>query len=134
VFRQFISLLLCLNVLACPATCGRCSGQRESATAAAVVCESHCDCGHHATPYTEDEGGLPGEFPQPCRDCFCAGALLPAVDVVQVPDDAWQLSDVETVSQDTSLILSAVDCWQQPLSAKPPSGRAYLTSYCTLLL
>jgi len=128
-FSRFAALLMCFAPLACPALAGRCCEPSEGcfATTPARVhdCCNADQHDHHA----------PAEHPEPCRDCFCAGALPPAVDMVKVPDDSALngcVLDAFVLQTDGGLLDASrlPDSWR----AKPPSGRVYLTSLCSLLL
>ncbi len=140
-FRRFITLLLCLTALACPATGGRCCGTIEFAAAVAGL-ENHGDCQHTAEHDATDSGAadntehphrMPVECPQPCRDCFCAGALPPAVDVLVLSDQAELPSCLVTAAVPADLGFH-MDYGRRGSFAHPPAGRAYLMTYCTLLL
>ncbi|TWT64365.1 hypothetical protein [Rubinisphaera italica] len=127
-FTQLIHLLMCITVLVCPAMGGACCGFAGSSAATIEECESHCCCDteHEESPVA------PG-CPEPCQDCFCAGALPPgfgasvelagAVDVLGVAP----ISDLVAATSTQRLEFALRD-------ESPPHGRALLTSYCRFLL
>ncbi len=127
-FTRVMHLLMCLIVLACPATGGACCGVTDGSFAAIDSCEHQCccDCEGEKAPAVPD-------CPEPCHDCFCAGALPPgfnsgdelqspsqiaAVDLIEDLGDAVNTQRLEFAFRDES----------------PPHGRTLLTFYCRLLL
>ena len=129
-FDRFIRILICLTALACPTTGGRCCGS----VADSATIEADCDSGHchdHATESHSDH--VPCEQSESCRDCFCAGALPPDFQSIDVPSELALAMTVALASFDVAIVPSAYRS-QMTEREKPPSGRALLTSYCILRL
>lgn len=136
-FQRLLHLLMCLTVLVCPAMGGQCCGGADDLqTATSTV--SGCDgcCCHDDADDSRSEAPV-SPCPNECHDCFCEGALPPTLErpTEQLNFDA--LVAFVVVSMDAPPSLSV----DQALGhrdfyggSKPPSGRALLTSYCTLLL
>ncbi|MEM8669273.1 MAG: hypothetical protein AAGG48_17250 [Planctomycetota bacterium] len=127
-FTRLIHLLMCLTVLVCPAMGGACCGVTEGPVAAVDGCEHHCCCDAE-----HGESPVAPECPEPCHDCFCAGALPPGFGA------SVELAGAVDVSAVASIEVFAVAISTQRLAfasrdESPPHGRMLLTSYCRFLL
>jgi hypothetical protein len=137
-FQRLIHLLICLTVLVCPAMGGRCCGGADDfQTASSAV--SCCSDGCHHDDVNDSQNDPPSSpsCPNECRDCFCAGALPPAFETPMPQLDFDALAAFVVLSMDAPLSLSVDRVFEHRDfygGSKPPSGRAVLTSYCTLLL
>ncbi|WP_146520394.1 hypothetical protein [Stieleria varia] len=133
-FQHLLHLLICITVLVCPATGGRCCGGADDSQLATTV--SDCDdcCCHEKTDDSRNDAPVSPSCPDECHDCFCAGALPPAFEtpMPQLDFDAFFVVSMDAAVSPSANKVSRTDDF--PDSFKPPSGRALLTSYCTLLL
>ncbi len=127
-FIRSIHLLMCIAVLACPAMGGACCGIPDDSAVAIGGCEHHCCCGAE-----REEAPVAPDCPEPCHDCFCAGALPPGFNTsIELGGlvDTLAFAPVEGSASTTStqrLEFASRD-------ESPPHGRALLTSYCRFLL
>ena len=135
---RLLHLLICVTVLVCPAMGGQCcsvADGSEIATSIVRVCDDCC-CHDEADDSRNEAPALPS-CPNQCQDCFCAGALPPAFETPMPQLDFDDLVAFVVVSMDVPPSLS-VDRASGHRDfyggSKPSSGRALLTSYCTLLL
>ena len=142
-FHRLIHLLMCLTVLVCPAMGGQCCGGAEDLETAAPAVDAcqHCSCGDAAESTKQPSPVVPqypDQCPIPCHDCFCAGALPPAFETPDPQIDCAAFVGFILVSLDTpmpaGLDRGLADGSELGVGFRPPSGRALLTSYCTLLL
>ena len=133
---RVLHLLICLTVLVCPATGGQCCGDASDLDSATVVVTEHhgCECEHGSEESGTNSPASPS-CPHQCHDCFCAGALPPAFET-SMPELDFDCVISYLVVPIESLTASdrAFSRFAEPDGPGPPSGRALLTSYCTLLL
>lgn len=135
---RLLHLLICLTVLVCPAMGGQCCGGADdiqivdSAVSGCGDCCCHDDAGDQ-----QDEAPISPPCPNQCQDCFCAGALPPAFEtpMPQLDFDAIGLFILVSMDVPPSLYVDRAFGHRDFCGgSKPSSGRALLTSYCTLLL
>jgi len=136
--HRLLHLLMIATVLVCPAMGGQCCGGADDLqTVTSMV--SGCDdcCCHGDADESRNEAPVSPSCPNECHDCFCAGALPPAFETPMPQLDFDAFAAFVVVSMDVPLSLSANRVFEHRDfygGSKPPSGRALLTSYCTLLL
>ncbi len=131
--QRLTILLLCLTVLACPARGGSCCSNGDTGLELPEA-NNHCHCDHEHSQTSDDTPKLPSDYPSQCHDCFCAGALPPAVDVIELPDETELLVELVTIVLNIDHVRISGDNPFRLLHARPSSGRAFCTTYCTLLL
>ncbi len=130
-YFRFIHLLMVVTVLVCPALGGRCCGVAETTE----WIQDDDACGHGCChEQAESDAPLPLSCPDPCHDCFCAGALPPGPTVADGMNEFSVSFDVvvsTAVGNQTSLSqrFSRID-----IDSSPPAGRERLTIFCTLLI
>jgi len=125
---RLIHLLMCLTVLLCPALGGTCCGIADGSVTDTDGCEDRCCCDseHEEAPAAPD-------CPEPCHDCFCAGALPPGFGPLAEVTGALSVSAVAPAEN----LADATSSQRLEFASRdesPPHGRALLTSYCQLLL
>ncbi len=124
-------------MLACPAMGGQCCGDADILPASASATSSCGDCcSHNEANHTGNDAPVSPSCPNDCHDCFCAGALPPAFEtsVPELDFDAFIGFVVVSIDSPLSASNRAFSYRSDPGGFSPPSGRALLTSYCTLLL
>ena len=146
-FARFLHLFLCLPVLVCPAMAGQCYkvlgrgesnvvhlAEMEKVTANLNSCTLCCCCEVVETK-GQEAPSLPKQSKQSkqCHDCFCTG-VIPTADLsVEFVSFFYAFNSLQhqhrVFTGFTNFKHSEFIC-----HGKPPSGRAILTSYCTLLL
>ncbi len=99
----------------------------------------HCPCEHHRLPVERNATGEhhhegPISCPHPCRDCFCSGALLPIVDLLDNLNDVELYDNLDILLYDRNIKKLLSSYCQQPSSTKTHIWQEYCTSYCRLLL
>lgn len=138
-FHHLLHLLICVNVLVCPAMGGQCCSSTDDLGHVAVSVSGCCDCccaddAEHA----EQKAPLSPPCSDRCHDCFCAGALPPAFETPMPQLDSTAIVAFVVVSMDAPLSACAdrglAYGSELGVGFRPPSGRALLTFYCTLLL
>ena len=124
-FTRLIHLLMCLTVLVCPAMDGTCCVDVDNSSVEIGGCEHHCCCGA--------EREQAPDCPEPCHDCFCAGALPPGFNAsVEL---AGMVDTLAIVAVDDLAATSATQRLEFASRVEsPPYGRMLLTSYCRFLL
>ena len=127
-FTRLIHLVMCLTVLVCPAMGGVCCGVPDVLVEAVDGCEAHCSCGaeHEQAPMVPD-------CPEPCQDCFCAGALPPGFGASVELDG---MADIPVLAPFEHLAapIGTHRLGSASQDESPPHGRMLLTSYCRFLL
>ena len=127
-FTHFIHLLMCLTVLVCPAMGGACCADVGDASAEIGGCEHHCCCDAEG-----EQAPVAPDCPEPCHDCFCAGALPPGFGASV---ELSAMVDLTAIVSANDLAVTSGPSRREFASRdeSPPHGRTLLTSYCRFLL
>ena len=139
--ERFLVLLMCVQVLVCPALCvAKCSHTIASASIVACSTEasSGCGCCSHDAP--KDQPPIDSDQPQTpcdssdCPDCFCTGSLVVAKESVAQIDFA-QVGLYEVFQGCCDLVGLQADATSRAFDiSRPLYGRALLRTYCVLLI
>ena len=125
-FARLVHLLMCLTVLGCPAMGGACCGVADGSGVAVDECQDRCCCNTK-----QNEAPMAPDCPEPCHDCFCAGALPPGFGATVEFDVA---ADILAVVPIVDLASSTQRLEFASRDESPPHGRMLLMSYCRFLL
>ncbi|MDX1926547.1 MAG: hypothetical protein SFV81_08515 [Pirellulaceae bacterium] len=131
---RLLAILMCCQVLFCPALCVDC-------------CASHSVCKHEQSEICDccsgSESSIPGEQNQPgapcdpCSDscnCFCGGAFTPQADEISAVDVIGQVVVPFDVPWQLAPHVS-IDCHENRREKfKKLFGRGLLRAYCVLLI
>ncbi len=130
-FRMFTKLnhlLMCLTVLVCPAMGGACCADVGDSSVELGGCEHHCCCDAE-----REQAPVAPDCPEPCHDCFCAGALPPGFNAsVELTDMVDTLAIVAVNDLAATSVTPRLEFASRDES--PPHGRTLLTTYCRFLL
>lgn len=127
-FTRFIHLLMCVTVLVCPVMGGVCCADLGDSSIEPGGCEHHCCCDVEL-----EQAPVAPECPEPCHDCFCAGALPAGFNASVEPEGivgAFAIvafNDLAATSVTLRIELAS-------RNEAPTHGRALLTTYCRFLL
>lgn len=98
-FFRLIHLLMCVQVLVCPALCANCCDHRDLAHFSVTDTDENaktCDCCRSCSrgEINKEEGNKsnPPCEPTTCSDCFCSGALPPSGDYADLFDTMFLFS------------------------------------------
>ena len=132
--RNLLAILMCLQVLVCPALCIDVCQLHEQANGPSSHLEGslqcHC-CGSDASP--ENESNAPCDPSSECCNCFCGGAVVSETDSVYLPIH-FAVSDVATIAQ-CAFTTEHTDCVQPAEHVADGAlifGSAILCAYCVL--
>ena len=132
---RLIALLMCCQVLVCPALCidvGQ-SHQVDCSDAGSAETSVFCDCCSRTN--SSDDSDAPCD---PCSDgcgCFCGGALPPDADALEVSFTSFLKLTIPFESRFWNL---SCDFVLPPFDVQPDDakifGRALLRAHCILLI
>ena len=135
--KSLLSLLLIVNLLACPIRCGSCEANAaagENCPSVAADCCKNC-CGKSESPASE--GPRPCQSDDcDCQDCICKGAVLQAsveLPAVLVSWCTWLQHDARVDHQADALLLTSVDS-SRTLRSSFFTGRATRIGLQSLLI
>lgn len=141
VFFRLLSLLMCVQVLVCPALCvAKCAHKSTANVSQSKSAEvvAKCDCCSKSMP----TNGEPSDSKRPgptkdssdCPDCFCSGSLVLGKDSVADIEFDVVSSVVHSLAMDLFIQQPSCIAANQENSSPPLFGRELLRRYCELLI
>ena len=140
---KLLILLMCCQVLVCPALCfAKCANVAASKCSQQTVSACHC-CGPQGStdnnrcddsPLKKNDSPNRPSQPTDCPDCFCSGTLVIGKEVSADLDFnpiSHALSNVEYSDISQSLLAPSLD---RTSSLRLLYGRVLLRNYCVLLI
>lgn len=134
---RFLTLLMCFQVLICPALCIDFCQEHTSGIAGTLNIESisTCDCCSFGDSQEKGDSDAPCDPCSKSCNCFCGGALPPDLDLADLSDIFVGL---EFASFESRFVVLGIDevlsCAESRTDQASISGRALLRAYCILLI
>lgn len=140
-FYRLLSLLMCVQVLVCPALCvAKCAHKstanvsQSNSTEVVVKCDCCTNSMQNNGEPAESRRPGPSKNSSDCPDCFCSGSLVLGKDSVADVEFDVVSSLMHSLAMDLFTLHPSCIAANQENSSPPLFGRELLRKYCELLI